>query len=146
MGLAEAMVARGYGAVSDRAQPLRLQALLSVGLLSLLGGWLAWLFLPSWAGVALGAMVAGGGLVLGSLWLSGRATPRTSYRARRWSIANTLVVLGCGLALIVLVLGREVLAYTPYPRMTLPPFDPVLGLGLLGLLAPAVGAMRAEPE
>ncbi|HEY3110959.1 MAG TPA: energy-coupling factor transporter transmembrane component T, partial [Chloroflexota bacterium] len=42
-GLAEAMVARGYGAVVERAQPARLQALLAAGLAMLLGGWLAFL-------------------------------------------------------------------------------------------------------
>jgi len=37
MGLAEAMVARGYGSISDRAQPLRTSGGLVLGLLTLLG-------------------------------------------------------------------------------------------------------------
>jgi len=147
MGLAEAMVARGYGAVSDRAQPLRSQALLALGLLMLLGGWLAWLFMP-WKRAALSGMIAGAGLILAVLRLAGRAAPRTAYRPRRWSGRDTLTVLGCGLALAVVLLplpGRATLAYAPYPRLSLPPFDPLVGLGLLGLLAPVtVSGSRAD--
>lgn len=141
MGLAEAMVARGYGAVSDRAQSLRAQALLALGLLMLLGGWLAWLFGLAWKGVALGGIVAGAGLILGVVWLGGRAVPHTAYRARRWTGRDTIVLLGCGLALAVVLLplpGQVTLAYSPYPHLSVPPFDPFVGLGLLGLLAPAV--------
>ena len=140
IGLAEAMVARGYGAVSDRAQPLRTQGLLALGLFALLGGWLAWLFLPSSQGVALGTMVAGGGLIVGVLWLAGRAVPRTAYQPHRWTIRDTLVVLGCGLTLAAILTpltDRGTLYYAPYPRLTLPAFDPLVGFGLLGLLVPA---------
>jgi hypothetical protein len=52
-------------------------------------------------------------------------------------------VLGCGLTLAVILLplplmDRMTLYYAPYPRLTLPAFDPLIGLGLLGLLMPAV--------
>jgi hypothetical protein len=36
-------------------------------------------------------------------------------------------------------LGAPVLWYTPYPTLTVPPFDVWLGLALLGLLGPLVG-------
>ena len=143
MGLAEAMVARGYGAISDRAQPLRSQVLLALGLFALLGGWAAWLVAPEWKAAALGGMGAGALLIGGVLWLAGRAVPHTTYRPRHWAGRDTLVLLGCGLALGVVLLplpwaDRGTLVYAPYPRLTLPPFDPLIGLGLLGLLAPAV--------
>jgi len=151
MGLAEAMVARGYGAVSDRGNPLRTQGPLALGLLALLGGWLAWLFLPSWEGAALGGMVTGAGLIIGVLWLAGRAVPRTAYRTHRWTARDTLVVLGCGLTLAVVLLplplpltDRGTLAYAPYPRLSLPAFDPLIGLGLLGLLVPAVASYNTD--
>jgi len=142
MGLAEAMVARGYGAVSDRAQPLRRQGLLVLGLLVLLGGWLAFLFLPSWKGVATGMMVLGAGLIAGIVWLAGRSVRHTAYRKRRWTARDTLAVLGCGVTLAVVTLplplmDQGALYYSPYPRVTLPVFDPFIGLGLLGLLVPA---------
>ena len=151
MGLAEAMVARGYGAVSDREQPLRTQALLVLGLLVLLGGWLAWLFLPAWKGVGVGGMVAGAGLIVGVVWLAGRGISHTTYRKRRWTVRDTLVVLGCGLTLSIVLLplplmDRSTLYYSPYPSLTLPSFDPFIGLGLLGLLTPAISSTRRDTD
>lgn len=137
MGLAEAMVARGYGAVSDQGQPLRRQGLLALGLLALLWGWLVRLYLPSWKVVAWGAMIGGTALIVGVLWLAGRNVSHTAYRARRWIARDTLVALGCGLTLAIALMQREALYYSPYPRLSLPAFDPFIGLGLLGLLAPA---------
>lgn len=143
IGLAEAMVARGYGAVSDRAQPLRTRGVLLLGLLSLLGGWLAFLLLPSWREVAVGAMIGGAMLILGVIWLSGRAVSHTAYRKRHWTTRDTFAILGCGLALGVFLLplpliDRNTLYYSPYPRLKVPRFDPFIGLGLLGLLVPAM--------
>ena len=151
MGLAEAMVARGYGAVSDRAQPLRTQGLLVLGLLALLGGWLAFLFRPSWKEFAVGMMLGGAALIVGVVWLAGRAVSHTVYRSRRWTARDTLVVLGCGLTLAVVLLplpliDQGTLYYAPYPCVTLPIFDPIIGLGLLGLLVPAVVITGGQAE
>jgi energy-coupling factor transport system permease protein len=150
MGLAEAMVARGYGAVSDRPQPLRTQGLLALGLFLLLGGWLTLLFLPSWKGAAVGAMVVGAVLVVGVVWWVGRNVSHTTYRVHRWTARDTLAVLGCGLALAVAtvplpLLDRGTLYYAPYPRLAMPAFDPFIGLGLLGLLVPAM-VITGDPE
>jgi len=143
MALAEAMVARGYGAVSDREQPLRTQGLLALGLLALLGGWLTWLFLPSWRWIGLGAMIAGAGLIAVVVWLAGRGISHTTYRRRRWTTRDTLIVLGCGLTIAATLtplplVNRSTLYYSTYPALTLPAFDPFVGLALLGLLVPAV--------
>ena len=35
------------------------------------------------------------------------------------------------------LVDRATLHYSPYPGITLPTFDPLIGLGLLGLLMPA---------
>ncbi len=151
MGLAEAMVARGYGAVADQAQSLRASWGLVAGLLALLGGWLAFLLQPAWRQAGLGLMVGGGGLILGVVWFAGRAVRHTVYRPRRWTAGDSLVVLGCGLTLALvwlpLPVARDTLYYSPYPGLTLPDFDPLIGLGLLGLLTPAVlGSRREEAE
>ena len=118
-----------------------------LGLFALLAGWLAWLFLPAWRGVALSGMVFGGGLIAVIIWLAGRAVRHTAYRTHRWTLRDTLVVLGCGLTLAVVLLplplvDRTTLYYAPYPRLTLPAFDPFMGLALLGLLMPAVVVKR----
>ena len=146
MGLAEAMVARGYGAVADEEQPLRLQGLLVVGLLVLLTGWLAYLFRAAWRVPALAAMVGGAALVGLVVWLTGRAVEHTVYRARAWTTGDTFAVLGCVITLTVALTQREALYYSPYPQLSLPRFDPFLGLALLGLLAPAMVGVAREGE
>ena len=148
LGLAEAMVARGYGAVADRRTALRTQAALVAGLTLLLGGWLGWLLSPPWRMAAAGLAVAGGAVILGAGWGAGRGHRRTTYRPRRWGWRDTAVLLGCGLTLAVLLLplgGRGTLAYSFYPRLTPPPFDPLIGAGLLGMAAPAVSYLLSAP-
>jgi energy-coupling factor transport system permease protein len=147
MGLAEAMVARGYGALSDEENSLLTQGLIGLGLLTLLVGWLAYLFWPAIRLIAGGAMLCGGGLIVGATWLAGRSVTHTVYRARRWTRADTFAALGCALALATALTRRGALYYSPYPRLTLPAFDPLVGLGLLGLLAPAIVAQQsAQPR
>lgn len=144
MGLAEAMVARGYGAVSDEGHPLRRQGLLALGLLVLLAGWLMHLFRPSWQLAAAGVMVLGALLIGGVIWLTGRSVSHTVYRARRWTYGDTATLAGCALTLAVAVTQRQALYYSPYPRLTAPSFNPLVGLGLLGLLAPALIGTHKE--
>jgi energy-coupling factor transport system permease protein len=143
MGLAEAMVARGYGATADEAHPTRVRLALLGSLVALLGGWLGWLLVPARRGAATAFMLLGSGLVLWVLRRVGRSVSRTHYRVHAWRARDTWVVLGCGLTLAVTLLplpllSRDTLAYAPYPRLHLPPFDPLIGLGLLGLLGPAL--------
>jgi energy-coupling factor transport system permease protein len=138
MGLAEAMVARGYGAVSDEGQPLRSQGLLVLGLLAFLGGWLAYLFKPAGRIGAVGAMIVGAALIGVVVWLAARGVQHTVYRARRWTMGDTVTLIGCAATLAVAVTQREALTYSAYPSLELPHFNPLLGLGHLGLLFPAI--------
>jgi energy-coupling factor transport system permease protein len=151
MGLAEAMVARGYGAIASRANPLRRQILLALGLMGLLGGWLSWLFLPEWRTAATAGMALGGLLILGAIWLAGRHVERTHYREYRWTWRDTLVAAGCIVNLVVALLPLPLVdgttfGYTPYPHLTVPAFDPLIGIALLGLLLPVVIALLGEQE
>jgi len=138
MGLAEAMVARGYGSVSGREHDFRLRLGLVSGLLALLVGWVLRVFWIDGAVVGLALMLAGGALLLGLIWWAGRRVRYSRYRPRRWTWADTLALLGCAWVMLVLALGSPTLNYYPYPKLAVPPFDPFLGLGLLGLLAPAL--------
>jgi energy-coupling factor transport system permease protein len=154
MQLAEAMTARGFaspitmtGAVKSYQRIVML-----LGLAMLAGGWVLKLAVKGgtgWVLISLGAL-----LIIWGLWLLGRQTPRTSYHRLSWHWQDTLALCG---ALIVLAacllplpgLGRERLYYSPYPILSVPAFDPWLGLALLGLLVPGLlkqsqGSERTE--
>lgn len=147
MGLAEAMVARGYGAVSSQEQPLRTQALIVVGLLTLLAGWLAYLFNAAWRAPAIAVIVAGAASIGLAIWLTGRGVHHTVYRARSWTSGDVFALLGSAVTLVAAWRGRAALYYSPYPALSLPPFDPLMGLALLGLLVPAgVTVAREDAE
>jgi hypothetical protein len=83
----------------------------------------------------------GAGALVYGLWSAGRHTPRTVYHQEHWRRQDWLVLIGS-----VLVLGAyllpipiaSVLDYSPYPLLTLPPFDPFIGILTLGLLVPAL--------
>ena len=139
MNVAESMVARGYGA--PHAQPQRggLLAALVGGLLLFFAGWLLALWL-GWPGLLL--------LTLSTLWLvaviwrAGRSVTHTRYRPHKWGWDDTLVAAGTLAACLLIALRAHfaagVLGYTPYPLFQLPSFDPVVGLGLFLLAAPAL--------
>ncbi|NLD43146.1 MAG: energy-coupling factor transporter transmembrane protein EcfT [Chloroflexi bacterium] len=146
MGLAEAMVARGYGTIEGRARAASLQALLACGLLGTVGGWLAWSFFPAAALWGAGGLAIGVAMLFAALRLAGRGTRRTHYRSASWGAEENLVTAGVAVALLGTLaplpfLHREVLAYAPYPRLSVPPVDPLLALLLLGLLVPAALAV-----
>lgn len=140
MGLAEVMVARGYGAAVDQRQSLGRSAGLLLALLLTFAGWLL-IFWVGWLGWLL--LVAGVVLMLGLLWRIGRERPRTRYRPAVWGWPEMWVVLSAVLPLLAVLLplpliDRTTLLYSPYPRLAIPPFDPLLGLSLALLALPAI--------
>ncbi len=135
MGVAEAMVARGYGATADSRQPLSVQLLLLVGLLAVFAGWA----LSFWAGW-LGWVLLGAGVVLitALLWRLGRRVPHTHYRPQAWTKWDTGMMVTAVFPLILILINRDNLAYSPYPALNWPGFDPFIGMSLLFLLFPAL--------
>lgn len=149
--LAEAMTARGFGSIGDQAADVVAKLSIILGLAALLGGWLlrlAWGQEP-W-GLAL--MLIGLGSVAGTLWLLGRRSPRTVYRSEPWSLRDGIVLLGATAATAVFLLpipglDRNSLSYYPYPKLSLPHFDPLIGVAILGLLGPTLSdAMATRTE
>jgi len=138
MSLAEAMVARGYGAMADSPQSLGTRAGLAAGLALALAGWV-WSFWSGWPGwLLLGVGVA---LVTGMVWRLGRqSSPPTRYRPQPWTRWEWLT-LAAALAPLPLILlpwaDRATLTYSPYPALSLPGFDPIIGLALSALALPA---------
>ena len=139
--LSEAMVARGFGATQERSTSLRTRVLFTLGLTLVLGGWI-WRFALS-SGTLLGLVVMGIGvvLVLVGLWQSGQSVPHTVYRPQPFTTRDMLCI---GISVLVTILmlvplpliAQQSLSYYPYPVVTLPGFDPLLGLLMLGWLAP----------
>lgn len=142
MQLSEAMVARGFGAVRSQATSSVQQGTLIAGLVLLIGGWVTQtlstaLNTPGWVTMLGGALVLCIGLIRGA-----RISPRTTYREQRFGLRDGLVALACVCALAATVLptlfGQDnLLAYSPYPTVVLPPFDLRVGMGVLLLIGPA---------
>ena len=150
--LAESLEARGLGYPGDAPpaphRPWLAQLGILVGGLGVGSGLFAlgyWGRTP-WAA----ALVVVGALVLG--WTLRRLVPthrRTRYR--RLAVARLdRAVIGLSLAGLVglglvVALRPDALAYTPFPRLSAPPFDAWLGVGYLVLLAPLAALVLPAP-
>jgi energy-coupling factor transport system permease protein len=152
--LAEAMEARGYGNTKYQISNFKPQVLMGGGLSGVLLGWLIEAYWRNGIGWAIvGASVAA--LVVGLRLAAAYAPQMTRYRRQVWSARDTLLVALSSAPLVaiaaVALLDPQVLAFYPYPQVTLPPFDVRLGVCLALLGAPAffnVGraAPRVEPS
>ena len=147
MGLAEAMVARGYGATADSPQSLRTRAGLAGGLALALAGWV-WSFWAGWPGWLL--LAGGVALVTGMLWRLGRQSPpHTRYRPQAWTGWEWLTLAAAVAPLPLILLpwaDRATLTYSPYPALSLPGFDPIIGLALATLALPALAGLLFSQE
>ncbi|MEW5986942.1 MAG: ATP-binding cassette domain-containing protein [Chloroflexota bacterium] len=145
MNLAEAMVARGYGATRSNDHPFLTRLGLGLGLAAGLAGWLLtfWLGWPGWI-----LLAAGVGGLLGLLWWNGRRVPRTVYKAHRWQTADTFLLLIALAPVLFLLrplpfLDHSTLFYSPFPRLSWPAADPLVALLLTSLALPALFTGRA---
>jgi energy-coupling factor transport system permease protein len=140
MQLAETMVARGYGATHGNEQPARVRLALAGSLLALLAGWVLALWW-GWPGYLL--LLVGTAVLLVLLRRLGRSAQHSVYRPFRWQKQDTVLLL-VGLLPFLLLLApwplvdRTTLFYSPYPRLSLPLFDPLFGLALALLALPAL--------
>lgn len=140
LNLAETMVARGYGATSNRQLSVGTRVLLLAGLMFFFGGWLVSFqyALPGWL-----LVLAGAGVLAYTYIDQGRHTRRTRYKEVRWEPQDWLLVIFSLLPLALLILpfpgvNGESASYTPYVVARIPEFDPLIGLALTLLAAPAI--------
>jgi energy-coupling factor transport system permease protein len=143
MQLAEAMTAPGFA--SEKVHTVRnsalLRLLLILGLAMISVGWISQL-----AGAGLygtGLLLAGAIIIIGGMRSLGKRSVRTTYHNPGWGWQDMLVTVVSVGILILFVLpipwvNQETLYYDPYPVLSLPPYDPLLGLAMLGLLIPGV--------
>ncbi len=151
MQLAEAMTARGFASTqrSDHQGETKPRLIVALGLVLLAAGWIGQLDGRGMLGLV--AIALGAIFILGGIWYLGRQSRRTTYHNPGWAWQDwlTLVVSIGVLAVCILPipgLGQEVLYYDPYPSLTLPPFSPLLGMVLLGLLVPGLLVMLKVPK
>ncbi len=131
--LAEALATRGF-IIPTRQRPWALSLGLALALVGALG---VLLWPGAWAALALGLA-----LMAWALWRAGRTVPRRTHVPYPWRWRDTAGVLGALLALGALALDPA-RTYLPYPALSLPPFTPLTGLALLGLLAAAQESRHA---
>lgn len=141
--LSEAMVARGFGATQERAASTRTRLLFTLGLTLVLAGWLARFAVSGIAEAGTAILLIGALLVLLGLWQSGRAVPHTVYRPQPFTAFDAVcallsIAIAAALLLPFPFLPRESLYYYPYPQLTIPIFEPLIGLLILGWLAPVI--------
>ena len=143
MQLAEAMTARGFASTSPlkttRGNTPRI--FIIIGLMLLAIGWVVQLGGAGINGLAM--ILAATILILGGLWYLGRQSARTIYHRPGWGWQDWLTagVSMAVLAICVLPLLDPInqsLYYDPYPTLTLPPFNPLLGMTILGLVLPGI--------
>ncbi len=99
----------------------------------LLSGALAATYFPSNT-VGLVILVGGGGILAAVLWQIGRGVQRSRYRRERWQRQDTFLTVVSLLVLFILIstsfLAPDLLNFYPYPRLTLPPFHPLVAAAL----------------
>lgn len=142
MQLSEAMVARGFGATQSQSASTTRQTLLAAGLLMAVAGWLSRFFaaLPAWLGW--GAMAAGGLMVIVSL-IRRNDTSHTSLHDQRLTkrdwLCLALILVGLMAFVGPALLGQNAsLAWSPYPALSRPTFEVLLGAAMLLFATPVV--------
>ena len=143
--LAEAMASRGFASHKEGPGYRRARMVFAISLLALLAGWLLSLIWSNErAGHALMLLGSAGAAL--ALWLLGNAVPHTTYRVQRWRAADTIILAAAGLAMTGLLIpwpgiDRNSLGYSPYPKVHLPGFEPLLAVLSLGLLGPVLASV-----
>jgi len=150
MQLAEAMTARGFAHRSNISQregtSSRLLMVLGLVLISL-----GWILQLSGAGEGGSALILVGSLIIfAGLWILSRKTQHTTYHKQKWSwqdwsglLVSLAVLAVCSLP--AFGIGRQALYYDPYPTLSMPPFDPSIGIAMLGLLLPGLLRLSGKP-
>lgn len=142
MGLAETMTARGFagGETGKNGSHYRLGFFL--GLLFILAGWVmqltSTLRIGGYLIAALGIM-----LIMVSLWSVGKRVQRSHYRLESWTYRDVIVIIGCVAIVSVFLLpipwiDKSSIIYNPYPILTIPDFNLLIGLASIGLVIPAL--------
>jgi energy-coupling factor transport system permease protein len=147
--LAESMEARGFGSARlahGRRRELLYRLAIAGALFGLLSSafWYGYRSDSRWlaATVALGSVA----LLLGTLVAMGRGAKRSRYRRELWRSRDTVVTLASaasiGITASFWLLDGNTLFFYPYPQISWPGFNPLVGLALLAVAMPVIAAPR----
>jgi energy-coupling factor transport system permease protein len=148
MQIAEAMTARGFSAQTE-SKPTRFErALLPLGLLLIILGWVLQLStqisFSGWWFIILGLVV-----LFNLFFFSGKKIKKTTYSEEPWTVTSTLIILFSFLLIFVFLLpipGHQSLVYDPYPAFQIPTFPIIHGLATLFLLAPIFFLQKVQHD
>lgn len=149
--LAESMDARGFGgqpsAQADRLEWL-FKIIIVLALVVFASGAFALNYFPNKAigGVT---MLMGAVMLITVLGMIGQNVQRSRYRRDQWRRYDSLIAIASVTTILVIlatwVVRRSALIFYPYPTLAWPSFDPLIGLTLLLIAAPAlVGRFARE--
>ena len=146
MGLAETMTARGFAGDRIEKQPANYRIGFLLGLFFFLTGWVIQLTnaVPM---LGTGTVAAGLILIAYTFWKLGRSTQRSRYRREAWAARDVIVII-TSLSLLLIyflpypLLDNSSLSYNPYPVLTVPDFDFIIGLACMSLVMPALFNIR----
>ncbi len=148
MQLAEAMTARGFIPHPPNQGSNKHRFILFSGLIIFTFGWI--LQLIGGNRFSFGISMAGVAVIFWGFWQNGRKIPqsafkRESWRLQDWFISVAMIFILCSYTLPLSILDHQILQYTPYPTVTLPDFNLLVGLFSLVLLTPAFLQKRTPP-
>lgn len=151
VNLAEAMESRGFSRATARNRaipPIVVQLGLASGLGLVLVGGTMFAFVPDMPLLGWLLILLGLASITATIWAMSRGTKRTRYRRRVWRAHDTpLALISGGVFAILLVfklVAPTLLAYSPFLRITLPNFDPLVAITICALIAPAI-ILRLKP-
>ena len=149
--LAESMEARGFGSEAtpgSSGRQLAHRIVIVLALFGLLAGasWYSYYSSSRWAGaiLVLGSLI----MLFGNLVVMGRRVERSRYRRQLWRPRDTIVSAASIIAVAIIagfwVVEAEAFLFYPYPRFSLPSFNPLIGLALLAVVTPVLTAPQTR--
>lgn len=143
MALAEAMTARGFASRDETKHSITTERFfIFLGIIFILTGWLINLFVNN-SVYTYGMIILGIAMILVVFWILGKRNSQTSYIVERWKIKDLMIILGAFLLVFLMLypipnIDNSTLLYEIYPRLSLPKFDLIIGIAIIGLLIPAI--------
>ena len=144
MQLAESMEARGFGSRREitSGQEVTYKGLVALALVLLVAAvsWLGFGTYARWLGYVLVAVSVF--LLLGVFRSMGRRVRRSRYVREIWrqrdTVLTTISAIALGVFLIFNHFDIGSIHYYPYPKLSWPGFDPIIGLVITMLVSPVV--------